>query len=210
MIEKIELLAKHSRFTLAFTVMRSNLAEIRECAKLAARLGAHAAVFRPLYPVGTATHHMELMPSYDEYARALSELAELGVDIHDMDPFGPASRAELQSVVHENHGCGAGNLVCSISVSGDVNPCSFLGSGFVAANVRRRPFEEIWHESQVFRTIRGLPGDGTGTASFGGGCRARSLVLAGDANAPDPWLSASARSGGPDPLIVLERGPRRA
>lgn len=236
--EKLAALGRHARFTLAFTVMRSNLHEVRACAALAAEVGAHAAVFRPLYPVGVAREHLELMPTFAEYAAAVDELAALGVeqvaagagegfDLRGLDPFGPATRAEAQSVVHQNHGCGAGNIVCSVSLAGDVNPCSFLGSGFVADNVRRRPFEEIWHASQVFRSIRGLPGDGAGTATFGGGCRARALVLGGSANAPDPWLAAheaqaasgaraaeagaGAGASGPcatqHPLVVLE--PRR-
>ncbi|HZV02482.1 MAG TPA: radical SAM protein [Planctomycetota bacterium] len=218
-LEKLELLRRYARFTLAFTIMSHNAAEVGECAKLAARVGAHSAVFRPLYPVGTASHHRELMPSFDQYSSAVHDLAELGGDLAEaceppggfelrsVDPFGPGSRAEARSVVHQNYGCGAGNLVCSISVSGDVNPCSFLGNAFVAANVRHRTFEEIWHDSNVFREIRGLPGDGSGTTSFGGGCRARALVLAGDANAPDPWLAARA-SGALHPLVVIERRPR--
>jgi mycofactocin biosynthetic radical S-adenosylmethionine protein MftC len=108
--------------------------------------------------------------------------------VRAIDAFSPRLRKDTRAVVHDNWGCGAGNTVCSISVGGDVNPCSFLGPEFIADNVRHASFERIWHESERFRAIRGLPGDGTGTATFGGGCRARSLVMAGDVNAPDPWL----------------------
>jgi MoaA/NifB/PqqE/SkfB family radical SAM enzyme len=168
----LPVLARHARFTLAFTVMSSNLTEIRACAELAERTGASNAVFRPLYPVGTAVHHPELSTTFEEYSGAVDELAALA-DLRDMDPFGPRAREEAQSRVHENAGCGAGNLVCSISVSGDVNPCSFLGPDHAAGNVRRTAFEDIWHASAGFVAIRGLPGDG-GTATFGGGSRARS------------------------------------
>jgi len=210
------------RFTLAFTLLRTNLHEVEACGRLAARLGAHSAVFRPLYPVGTAREHLDLMPTYEEYARAVETLAALrvgkdapslgeahdplaGTDLVGLDPFGPRARAATRPVLHRNIGCGAGNLVASISVGGDVSPCSFLGGGFVAANVRETPFDVIWREHPVFRDIRGLPGDERGTRAFGGGCRARSLVLAGDANAPDPWLAASARGAGLHPLAVVER-----
>jgi MoaA/NifB/PqqE/SkfB family radical SAM enzyme len=210
-LQNLQVLSEHARFSLAFTLMSTNVREVEDCAKLAEKVGAHSAVFRPLYPVGVAREHPELLPTFAEYSGALDRLADFAregnPDMAGIDSFGPYSRREAQSVIHKNYGCGAGNLVCSISVSGDVNPCSFLGSGFVAANLRARPFEEIWHNSQRFREIRGLPGDGSGTSTFGGGCRARSLVLAGSVNAPDPWISDQSL-GGHHPLTILELRPR--
>lgn len=205
-LDKLSMLREHARFTLAFTVMRTNVAEIDACARLAHDVGADTAVFRPLYPVGVATQHLELMPSFAEYNAALNTLARIDndtMDLRQIDPFGPYSRAESQSVVHQNYGCGAGNLVCSVSVSGDVNPCSFLGPAFVAANVRDSSLAEIWRHSAGFRAIRALPGSepasGRGnTATFAGGCRARALVLNGSVNAPDPWI---------DGQVELERNP---
>jgi MoaA/NifB/PqqE/SkfB family radical SAM enzyme len=215
-LEGLKVLRRHARFTLAFTIMRTNLAEIRACAELAERVGAAAAVFRPLYPVGIAREHLELMPDFAEYEHAVAQLAALGAEasaeLRSIDPFGPAAREESQSVIHNDHGCGAGNLVCSVSLSGDVNPCSFLGPAHVAANLRDASFEEIWHQSQVFRALRALPG---GTAdTFSGGCRARALVYQGSINAPDPWMRERAglvaqRGGGavldPLDLVVLDR-----
>ena len=195
-LDKVAMLREHARFTLAFTVMKHNAHETRAFAEFAARVGAHTAVFRPLYPVGTAETNAELWPSFDDYERALDSIWALGDTadgrssaIRALDAFSPRLRDETRAVVHDNWGCGAGNTVCSISVGGDVNPCSFLGPTFAAENIRRKSFDEIWHASEKFRMIRGLPGDGTGTATFGGGCRARSLVMAGDVNAPDPWLA---------------------
>jgi radical SAM protein with 4Fe4S-binding SPASM domain len=130
----------------------------------------------------------------------------------------------MQSVIHENYGCGAGNLVCSVSVSGDVNPCSFLGPRFNAGNLRERSIAEIWHDSQGFRSIRTLRGPEGQTAGaadrlagFTGGCRARAQFFNGSINAPDPWCMEheAGAEAGPDrqrgasgaehhPLIVLE------
>jgi len=215
-MEKLALLRAHARFSIAFTVMRHNAGEAAALAELAAAQGAHTAVLRPLYPVGVAEASRDLWPSFDDYEAALDAIWTLGAtadgratSARAIDPFSPKSRDETRAVVHENWGCGAGNTVCSISVGGDVNPCSFLGPRFVGGNVRRAPFEQIWHESERFRTIRGLPGDGAGTASFGGGCRARSLVMAGDENAPDPWLARhEASPQRRNPLTVL-RAERR-
>lgn len=216
-LDKIAMLREHARFTLAFTVMKHNAHETRAFAEFAARIGAHTAVFRPLYPVGTAETNETLWPSFDDYERALDSIWTLGetsgdrpAAIRAIDAFSPRLRHETRAVVHDNSGCGAGNTVCSISVGGDVNPCSFLGPHFIAENVRRKSFEDIWHASEKFRLIRGLPGDGTGTATFGGGCRARSLVMAGDVNAPDPWLveQEKAPTRRRNPLQVLRTQKR--
>jgi radical SAM protein with 4Fe4S-binding SPASM domain len=198
-VERLAVLGRHARFTLAFTLMSTNVGEVRECAELAARVGAHAAVFRPLYPVGVARHHPELMPTFAEYTEAIDVLAAMQVsaafDIREIDAFGPRARDVSRGRVHQNYGCGAGNLVCSVSVSGDVNPCSFLGPEFAAANLRERSLADIWHDSAGFRAIRALPGGEPAsahgeTATFAGGCRARALVLNGSINAPDPWIVA--------------------
>lgn len=217
-MDKLALLREHARFSIAFTVMRHNARETAALAELAAARGAHTAVFRPLYPVGVAGPNRDLWPSFDDYEAALDAVWTLGktsdgrpVAPRAIDPFSPKSRRDTQAVVHDNWGCGAGNTVCSISVGGDVNPCSFLGGDFVGGHLRRAPFDQIWHESERFRAIRGLPGDGAGTASFGGGCRARSLVMAGDANAPDPWLERhEAAPERRNPLTVLRTERRLA
>jgi mycofactocin biosynthetic radical S-adenosylmethionine protein MftC len=204
-LEKLKLLARHTQFTLAFTIMRTNADEVGACAELAEQVGASTAVFRPLYPVGTAAQHLdELMPTFGQYHDALATLAAGADDARIIDPFSPLLRAESQAVTQVNHGCGAGNSVCSISVSGDVNPCSFLGRSFVAANIREQPLEEIWHTGQTFQGIRALPG---GTAdTFSGGCRARSLALNGSANAPDPWMQAQAARTEPSTITFYEPG----
>ena len=227
-LERLTLLSKHSRFTLAFTIMRSNLSEIEQCAELARRVGAHTAVFRPLYPVGTAAQNLDLMPTFSEYNDALNALAGIKdatqFELCTLDPFGPQTRADTQAITHDNYGCGAGNQVCSISVSGDVNPCSFLGPDFVAANIRQQPFEDIWHSSRGFKEIRALPGpdcsDNCESKAFSGGCRARALVYNGSVNAPDPWLTdqwarQGSQAGSADnraplhhPLTILEVAKR--
>jgi radical SAM protein with 4Fe4S-binding SPASM domain len=184
-IEKLELLGRHARFTLAFTLTRNNLAEVEACVELARRVGAHTAVFRPLYPVGIAARTPELMPSFEGYVDALSRLerVEADNDLFALDPFSPSAREELRGVVTHGAGCGAANTVASISVQGDVNPCSFLGKAFESGNVRTRPFEEIWREGHAFRRMRG----GAEGDRFTGGCRARAQFYAGSAYEEDPW-----------------------
>lgn len=197
-VEQLRILRRHCRFTLAFTIMSTNLHEVQACAKLAEESGAGTAVFRPLYPVGVARHHLDLMPTFQQYSDALLELESMRddhVDLNHIDPFSPARRQEASANVCQNHGCGAGNTVCSVSVSGDVSPCSFLGPDSYTANVREHSLRDIWDESHGFTSIRELPDAEPGdNAIFSGGCRARSLVLNGSIRAADPWVQNS--SGG--------------
>lgn len=202
-VGKLRALGRHMRFTLAFTITKRSAPEAVACARLAASLGAHSAVFRPLYPVGVAREHAELMPTFAEYTGALARLAE-AAELSAIDPFGPTARAETQAVTYAGPGCGAANLVASISSSGDVNPCSFLGPAFDAGNIRARPFTAIWRASQTFRKLRGSDG------AFRGGCRARALAAHGDAFARDPWHDAwLGDAASPPPLANLAVSRRK-
>jgi radical SAM protein with 4Fe4S-binding SPASM domain len=208
-LEKLELLRRHARFTLAFTVLSTNAHLVRQCAALAQRVGAHTAVFRPLYPVGTALHHLELMPSFEQYTGALEELAEMespSADLHGLDPFSPATRADTEPVIQTSPTCGAGQHVCSISVQGDVNPCSFLGPAFNTGNIREQPFEIIWRTGQAMRRMR----EPVREDGFRGGCRARALTFAGSVDAADPWLTAHERGADLHPGANVELTPSRA
>jgi radical SAM protein with 4Fe4S-binding SPASM domain len=192
-IERLRILSDHARFTLAFTLTSLNFDEADRCAELAQRVGASAAVFRPLYPVGVAADHDELMPKYRQYIDALSKLGsiEAGNDLHPIDAFSPQVREDSRSKVVTNNGCGAANLIASVSVQGDVNPCSFLGSGYDAGNLRNSSFREIWNQSEGFTGMRSWSKQSEcGTCEkgeFAGGCRARAQYYNGHANAADPW-----------------------
>lgn len=184
-VEKLRLLGRCARFTLAFTILKTNAHLVRHCAELACAVGAHTAVFRPLYPAGVALHHLDLMPTFHQYTSALEELATMdtpGTSLRGLDPFSPQTRADTQPVIHTSHTCGAGQHVCSISVQGDVNPCSFLGPAFNSGNIRTLPFAVIWRQSQQFRRMREEADDG-----FRGGCRARAQTFSGSVFGPDPW-----------------------
>lgn len=203
-VERLAVLREHARFTLAFTVTAGNHAEVEACATLAERVGAHTAVFRPLYPVGAAAGRPELMPTFDEYTGALARLSGAD-DLSTIDPFGPAYRHDRAARTTAVAGCGAANLVASISASGDVSPCSFLGPAFGSGNVRDRPFRAIWDDGHRFRELRD-PG-AAGRDGFRGGCRARAAAASGSAFGPDPWHEAWERDRGAHlpPLCGVER-----
>lgn len=205
-VDKLKLLRDHARFTLAFTITSTNAHLVRECAALAYEVGAHTAVFRPLYPAGTALHHLELMPTFSQYRQALDDLETMnspGLDLHGLDHFSPQTRAATRPQLHTSATCGAGQHVCSISVQGDVNPCSFLGPGFNGGNIREQPFADIWRTSQQFQRMR-RRAEGSGKG-FEGGCRARALTYTGSADAPDPWYDEYRNgTGGHHPGVNVE------
>ena len=191
--ERLKILRQHAEFTIGFTITRDSASEVEACARLARNLGASAAVFRPMYPAGVGIENQNLMPSFENYVDAIERLSGGGSVEEDI--------SEL------NAECGAGRLLAAVSYQGDVNPCGFLGTEFVAGNIRDRSFRELWNDSQQFREMRAKPeGDavtsqatghacdhcGSADASdgFAGGCRSRSLVMSGSAHARDPWHTA--------------------
>ncbi|MFW9997165.1 MAG: radical SAM protein [Candidatus Odinarchaeota archaeon] len=205
LLDKLALLKRYARFSLAFTVTKRNYLRVQECVNLARATGASAAVFRPLYPIGTALDHPELLLGFQDYLEALNMLAKASSSpgssnqVFKSDhPWGPETRMNSSSVLYTNFGCGAGNLTCSISVTGDVSPCSFLGPEYTAGNLKERSFDEIWNESTVFNKFRALEGNETCLScrvfsSCHGGCRARALSLNNGINLPDPWCVAVER-----------------
>jgi radical SAM protein with 4Fe4S-binding SPASM domain len=187
-MKSVEILREHTRFTLAFTLTRWSSGEAAEAVELAARVGAHTAVFRPLYPTGAALSRPELMPDFSQYQSALQTIGRTcpseggSPSARGIDPFSPQSRARTAGRVHPGHGCGAGTTVCSVSVEGRVNPCSFLGAAHEAGSIRERSFRSLWDEGFSFRKLRAEEDE-----AFRGGCRARSLALEGSVHARDPW-----------------------
>lgn len=207
-------LAGRARFSLAFTIWSGNVDEVEACVALAQTLGAEAAVFRPLYPVGRAVDGA-LQPSFTAYQGALDRLTALAGDsVADAagapgqavvelcagaEAFAPSTR-EVARAALAGSGCGAARLVASISASGRVSPCSFLGASFEAGSLREQSFAQLWQAGASFQRLR-VPSTPGG---FAGGCRARALAFAGDADAADPWLVRDARH--PSSTDALELG----
>jgi MoaA/NifB/PqqE/SkfB family radical SAM enzyme len=183
-------------FSLAFTLHRGLVDEVEGCVALADRVGAEAAVFRPLYPVGQAANEPELMPTRAQYDDAQRRLEELGLAARDeVQVFGPSQRADNAAPAAGRELCGAAQTLVSVSVGGDVSGCSYLGPDHVAANLRVRSFTEIWNTGQSMRALRSDAG------AFRGGCRARAQAFTGSAFAEDPWVSPRDRGARVLPLV---------
>ncbi|MEO0605675.1 MAG: SPASM domain-containing protein, partial [Myxococcota bacterium] len=104
------------------------------------------------------------------------------------DPFSPQIREARQARTFVGQGCGAGTLIASVSATGEVSPCSFLGPGATAGRLAETSFTELWNASTGFTALRDLGCEGCG--GFEGGCRARAQTLNGHLDAPDPWYEA--------------------
>jgi radical SAM protein len=94
------------------------------------------------------------------------------------------------SLDHTTRGCLAGDGYCFISYRGDITPCGYFP--VVAGNIRQQPFQEIYLDSDLFRSLRDLEGYGgkCGVCEFlrvCGGCRARAYSLTGDYLAEEPY-----------------------
>lgn len=189
-IDRLKILGRYARYTIAFTITSQNAHEVEACAELARSAGAHTAVFRPMYPTGAGLANLHLMPTFEQYTSALERLdgcLESDEDLRGIDSFSPQHRQEQLADVTGNQGCGAANHVASISVQGEVNPCSFLGAEWDSGNIRERSFRDIWNDSQKFQTMRAMSGHGCDGGHFSGGCRVRAKVYNGDVDAADPW-----------------------
>lgn len=191
-LDRLRSLAEYVPFALAFTVTRPLLDELEACVTLARDLGATTAVFRPLYPVGTAASHPELQIDAATYQAALDRLV--------------GTRGFVESRQDEfaiGQGCGAATVIASVSATGEVSPCSFLGPRSVAGTLDRSTFADLWHRSPGFHTLR----TGCAGCGFAGGCRARAQALGGDPHAADPWHDAWLTNGGRHPSTnVVVRG----
>lgn len=89
-----------------------------------------------------------------------------------------------------SRGCLAGISYCIINPRGDVQPCAYLDMPL--ANVREIPFDVIWRDNPLFRTLRTLEYQGKcGSCDYRercGGCRARAYYYSGgNYMAEDQW-----------------------
>ena len=181
------------------TVTRANLSELEAMVALGRELGATIVNFFFLVCVGRGQATIDLEP--DRYEEALREIAHLqrrskGIMVqtrctphfkrilYEADPASPYTRA----TGYDGGGCLAATRYCRVDPLGEVTPCPYMELS--AGNVRDRSFWRIWDEAPLFHSLREPVLEGRcGECEFEllcGGCRARSLVEAGNLLGEDP------------------------
>jgi len=178
---------------------RGNIDRLAEIIGLAEALGAERLELANTQFYGWAfRNRMHLLPSREQVKRATEIAAAAALRL--------AGRMELLFVVPDYfsdrpkpcmHGWGMRML--TINPRGDVLPCPTAGDIKTLAfeNVRRRPLQEIWQESDSFQRFRGtewMP-DPCKSCAFRevdfGGCRCQAALLTGDAAVTDPVCGLS-------------------
>ncbi len=178
---------------------RKNLHQVEALIRLAESLGAERIELANTQFYGWAFHNRNaLMPTKaqldDAWQVVQRERARLG------------TRLEIVWVLPDYHErypkpCmgGWGRAYMTVSPGGEVWPCHAAGriATLEFANVRERPLEWIWYESEAFNRFRGdawMPEPCRScprkTVDFGG-CRCQAFLVAGDAGVTDPVCSLS-------------------
>jgi len=191
-------------FQINTTVTKRNLEEIEDIFHLAIQLEAVAHHIFLLVPTGRGRDlaHEEVTP--EEYEQTLTWFAEQ--DNKVAIQLKATCAPQYYRIVHQHggakglkghgeslhtftRGCLGGISFCFLSHRGDVQPCGYLE--VIAGNIRERPFQEIWEETEVFQRLRDVTNltgkcGGCEYRMVCGGCRARAYALTGDYLAEEP------------------------
>jgi len=154
-IRALKLLAGSPIPTSINTVLtRDNAGEIQALQHLAEKLGVTLRISR-FRPSGRgADNWEELRPTADQLL-AFSAWLEASDNVRTGDSFFSLTTRERQGLGLNL--CGAGKLTCCVGPTGKVYPCAFLQSGrFEAGDLRQSSFKQIWDDSAIFSSFRGL------------------------------------------------------
>ena len=193
-------------FQINTTITKSNLDQIPAIQKLAVDLGAVAHHIFLLVPTGRGKYIVDTEIDAQEYEETLNwfydqrDKAPLQLKAtcapHYYRILRQRAKKDGQKVTFHTHGldavsrgCLGGVGFCFISHTGIVQPCGFLN--VACGDVTRKPFQEIWNQSDVFLRLRdydcltGKCGD-CEYKKVCGGCRARAFEATGDYMTEEP------------------------
>lgn len=181
------------------------LGRVADLARLCEENGAASLYLRPGLPAGRALRRRETLPLVEDFERAAAELDRAQGEV-SIPLFRPSLVPHQQDSARilQDFGCVAGNLVCSVSAEGQVNPCALLGPGFDTGSLADHGLHALWTQGEAFLRLRELRGNADCWSCkhydyCGGGCRARALAGGRQLNDPDPWCHYEAlESADPD------------
>ena len=187
-------LAAGLRVQIHTTVMDWNQQEVEAITDFAVQLGASAHHIFFLVPTGRGEKIVDQALKRDDYeallVRIMKKAQNVPIEIK------PTCAPQFMRVAEElgmeqrfTKGCLAGTSYCIISPKGDVQPCAYMKMAI--GNVKETPFDQIWADSPIFKTLRTLEYSGLcghcGYKNKCGGCRARAAYYhEGDFMSEDP------------------------
>jgi heme b synthase len=196
-------------FQINTTITKANLDQIPAILRLAVDIGAVAHHIFLLVPTGRGKYIADQEIDAKEYETTLNwfyeQKGETSLQLkatcapHYYRIIRQRAKEAGEPVTFQTHGldavtrgCLGGTAFCFISHAGVVQPCGFLD--VECGDVTQTPFNRIWEESEVFRTLRNydnLKGK-CGACEYKrvcGGCRARAYEATGDYLAEEPLCS---------------------
>lgn len=196
-------------FIINSSFTKRNQEDIPKVYRLAKELGATAWYMFMIVPTGRGEEIMNELISKEDYEDILEWHYQMEKDEHDLLVRPTCAphyyRVVLQKAKEEGtrferrtlkfstggaKGCLAGQLICLITVDGDVLPCSYFPKA--AGNVRQQSFREIWEHSELFHDMRDFKSykGRCGSCEYinvCGGCRARAYSVYGDYMEEEPF-----------------------
>jgi len=209
-INAAKLFRKHGiEFIVNSSFTKRNQEEIPKVYMLAKELGATAWYMFMIVPTGRGEEIMNELISKEDYEDILEWHYGMEKAEHDMlvrptcaphyyrvvlqktksgqEKF---ERRTLKFSTGGSKGCIAGQMICLITVDGDVLPCSYFPKS--AGNVLKQSFRDIWENSDLFRELRDFKSykGRCGSCEYinvCGGCRARAHSVYGDYMEEEPF-----------------------
>jgi heme b synthase len=194
-------------FQINTTITRTNLHLIPDILRLAVDLGAAALHIFLLVPTGRGKELKDQEISPLDYEKTLhwfyGQIDQVPLQLkatcapHYYRILRQQAKKEGRKVTPKTHGldamtrgCLGGISFCFISHIGQVQPCGYLELN--CGNVRGKPFQDIWTNSEIFKTLRNTDGyqGKCGRCEFRkvcGGCRARAYEISGEYMAEEPY-----------------------
>jgi radical SAM protein with 4Fe4S-binding SPASM domain len=209
-IKAARLFKEHGiEFIINSSFTKRNQEEIPKVYRLAKKLGAAAWYMFMIVPTGRGEEIMNELISKEDYEEILEWHYQMEKDEHDMlvrptcaphyyrvvlqkakEEHVKFERRTLKFSTGGSKGCIAGQLICLITVDGDVLPCSYFPKS--AGNVLEQSFKDIWENSELFRELRDFKKykGRCGSCEYVnvcGGCRARAYSVYGDYMEEEPF-----------------------
>lgn len=188
-VNKIKILRKYcktAKLAVRVTVNSRNINECNKIIKLAEKLSLDLIRLTPVLPLGRAKENQSLLIKQEEYISFLENTKNIRSKIKLILPN---QKDDKKWFIDSNDfGCHCGKEACWITQTGDFYPCIFFGNNFLAGNIKKDKFLDLWAKAKSMAKFHGNPtcNNCSNYKLCRGGCRARALFEYGDINTIDP------------------------